>query len=174
MVYDDKRKKYIEADKQHCFRLRTKEGKYKKVTLKELYYNVYGLNWCIDNVEDLEREEWRVIEGTHNKYMISSCGRCKSLTGYEAIIMKPYITSKGYPRITIIQYGEKVSKFVHTLVGQAFLLGNDEIKVGYELHHIDKNPLNANVSNLVYLSEKEHREIHKQLRQQEKESRKNE
>lgn len=167
-IYDISNDTYILPNKDHNFRLWMKDKTRKRISLKKAYMLVYGLNWCIDDIEDLDNEEWKEIENTNGYYFISNYGRCKSKKNYKSIILKEYITNKNYPKVTIVQNGERKCKLISNLVGESFLLNDGMLKVGYELHHIDKNPLNNNVNNLVYLSKYEHRKLHKELREQEK------
>jgi len=37
---------------------------------------------------------------------------------------------------------------------------NGELPKGYEIHHIDNNPANNNIQNLIALSEREHKQLH--------------
>ena len=65
-IYNSKTDNYIEANQVHSFRLKTIEGKYKKITLRELYKIVFDKYYVIDNIEDLEEENWKPIERTNN------------------------------------------------------------------------------------------------------------
>lgn len=47
----------------------------------------YNKEFCIDNIKNLFNEEWHEIQGTNGKYLISNCGRVKSLCGYIAILL---------------------------------------------------------------------------------------
>ena len=89
IVYNSKTNNYIQPNIRHSFSLKTTEGKYKKISLRELYKRVYNKYYVIDNIADLEGEQWKPIERTDNIYFISSKGRCKSYAYYEAIILKP-------------------------------------------------------------------------------------
>ena len=42
-----------------------------KPTLKKLYKQVFGMEFCIDEIENLSGEEWKPIENTENKYFIA-------------------------------------------------------------------------------------------------------
>lgn len=48
--------------------------------------------------------------------------------------------------------------FAHRIVWEAF---NGPIPEGYEIHHIDRNPLNNHIPNLQLVSKDEHKEIHR-------------
>lgn len=159
-VYDSTRDKYKKADKQHVFKLRTVEGKYKKISLRPLYKLVYDEIYVIDNTEDLEGEEWKAIDRTDNIYWISDKGRVKSYASYEAKILKPYINN-GYERVDIYQDGSRSTKSVNRLVAAAFLLPPKYIDM--QLHHKNRNRADNRKENLVWLTAAEHREIHRKL-----------
>lgn len=164
LVYNIKRDKYIKPDLSHTFSLRTKEGVYKKIALKTLYRQVFNKEFCIDNIIDLKDEEWRNIKDTNGRYMISNKGRVKSLTGYEAKILKYNINQKGYYRVELQYPDSPIRKvfMVHRLVADAFLEPPKSIE--HQLHHIDLNISNNTVENLIWLSPSEHRKWHQQIK----------
>lgn len=49
-IYDSKNNEYVEADKEHKFKLFDIDNHKKTVSLKPLYKSVYGKNFCIDTV----------------------------------------------------------------------------------------------------------------------------
>lgn len=162
-IYNSKTDNYLEADAGHSFRLKTIEGNYKKISLRELYKIVYDEYFVIDNIDDLEGEEWRPIERTNNKYWISSKGRCKSLINYEAIILKPSYV-RGYERVDIYQEGSRSGKLISRLVAAAFLLPPADIDM--QLHHKNGCKTDNSKENLVWLTAAQHREEHKKMKEQ--------
>ena len=80
---------------------------------------VYNKVFCIDNITNQDGEIWREIENTDQKYFVSDKGRIKSYWKYEAILLKPTITPKGYERLQIVQDGITLNKYVHCLVASA-------------------------------------------------------
>ena len=165
-VYNKEKDKYIRANKDHKFRLKRLDNTYKSISLKPLYKLVYGKLYCNDNVTDLEDEQWIAIDSTDQVYLVSNKGRVKSLSGYEAIILKPTITKNGYERLDIIQEGKRSTKLVHCLVAAAFLPVPDQIE-GIQIHHKDFNKLNNRADNLQYLSSQQHTKIHMERRKKE-------
>ena len=164
-VYNITTEKYIKPDNNHIFRLKTNENKTKKISLRNLYKLVFNKYFYIDNISDLPDEQWKVIENTNNRYYISNKGRVKSIVNYNAKILKPN-NQTGYSRVDIIQDdGSRRTKLISRLVAAAFLLPPASIEM--QLHHIDGNKLNNQKDNLIWLTPKEHTEIHKEAKQSE-------
>ena len=165
-IYDKDKDIYIKPDKDHKFRLKREDNTVKKIALRPLYKLVFDRVFCNDNIKDLDQEEWKPIERTENIYFVSNLGRIKSYAGYEAIILKPTITPKGYERLDIIQEGQRISKLVHTLVAAAFLPKPDSIEL--QIHHKDFNKLNNAAANLQYVTLQQHTKIHTERREKTK------
>lgn len=62
----------------------------------------------------------------------------------------------GYMRVS---YRSK-HYYVHILVAEVFLNGNKPLPEGYVVHHINENPEDNRVENLLILSHKEHTALH--------------
>lgn len=163
-IYNSKNKNYIKEASEYRYKLKTKEGIYKSITLKEIYKKLYNEIFCIDNIELLENEVFKEIEGTCGNYEVSNLGRIKSKVGNHARILKPYITKKGYERLQIYIEGQRYSKFVHTLVASTWL--NEPKNLDYEIHHKDFNSLNNAASNLEYISKIQHYKKHDERRKE--------
>lgn len=148
--------------------LRTIDGKRKTTNIKDLYMLVYNKIYCIDNIKNLPKEEWKVIDNTNGYYLVSNCGRVKSFKGYEAKLLSQRIHNKKYYRTDIVVDGLERSMLVHKLVAMTFLI-NDKGQDA-EIHHKDFNSFNNNVDNLQYLTVAEHRKIHNEHRKGEKEN----
>lgn len=158
-LYNSLTDRYKQADQSKRFMLKTLQGERKKVSLKVLYNMVYGKTYCIDDIRDLEGEEWREVQNTQGMYYVSNKGRIKSYTGYKAILMKQRKTSSGYYRVDIVVDGNRVSKLVHRLVGALFLRMPSSMDM--ELHHIDFNKENNCSNNLEWLTIVEHKKKHR-------------
>lgn len=161
-VYNSKTNKYLKPSYRFSYKLQTTEGKTKNVSLKDLYKLVYNKVFCIDEIELLENEQFKEITGTEGKYFISNLGRVKSYVGYEAIILTPTLTPKGYLRLQIIQEGQRLNKFIHCLVAAEWLPQPQNLDV--EIHHKDFNKLNNNADNLEYLTKVQHTKKHLERR----------
>jgi hypothetical protein len=77
----------IKADNLFRIYMVDDDGKQHRITLKKLYRKVFSKEFCIDEIIDFPGEEWREIDGTDGRYLVSNCGRVKSLCGYYAIIL---------------------------------------------------------------------------------------
>lgn len=157
-VYNKECNRYLKAYKGNSYRLKTEQGSYKSISLKELYRLVYNKNYCKDNIQDLQGEIWKEIEGTNGEYYISNLARCKSCKGYEAKIMKATTTRKGYDRLDIYYGNQRQGKFIHRLVAAAFL--GQPPSIESQVHHKDFNCRNSAADNLEYLEPSKHRAIH--------------
>lgn len=153
-VFDIEANQYIEISKGHKVKLKDKNGKYRYVTLKKLYRKVFDKEYCIDSIENYLLEEWKPIEETDGKYLISNYGRLKSYCRYSAIIVKPYSNQYGYYRADIHKSGKRVTALIHRLVATAFVV-NDNPKENDTVDHIDGNKHNNKASNLRWLSRSE-------------------
>lgn len=166
-VYNSKTGNLITRYKDCYYKLKTVSGKYKTVSLKELYKLVYNEVYIKDNIENLIDEVWKPIERTDNLYWISNKGRVKSYIGYEAKLLKPLYVN-GYERVCIIQDGSRCNKLISRLVAAAFLLPPTNIDM--QLHHRNGQKTDNRVENLVWLLPQEHREEHKRMKLKEKEA----
>lgn len=106
-----------------------------------------------------DREEWRPVARAP-EYAVSNHGRVMRLLakpGTRACkVLKPHINEKGYFRIVLRTGGEKIDARVHRLVCEAFIgPATDERPV---VRHLDGNPANNHISNLVWGTPKENME----------------
>ena len=165
-IYNSNKKKYVKEVSEYRYKLKTNEGIYKSITLKEIYKKLYNKNFCIDNIELLKNEIFKEIEGSCGNYEASNLGRIKSKMGNYARILKPCITNKGYERLQIYIEGQKYNKFVHTLIASTWL--KEPKNLDYEIHHKDFNSLNNAASNLEYISKIQHYKKHDERRKEKK------
>ena len=92
-------------------------------------------------------EEWRNVVG-HSGYYVSNLGRVKSTKSGSARLRKLCVGSAGYLQLQLSHDGQKTTKYVHSLVFDAFHGTLD--KEGYfnMVDHIDRNKFNNAASNL--------------------------
>ncbi|MCI6665562.1 MAG: NUMOD4 motif-containing HNH endonuclease [Lachnospiraceae bacterium] len=164
-IYNAKRKQYMTEIGEYRYKIRTTEGTVKSITIKEIYKRLYNQVFCKDDIERLEGEEFREIEGTEGNYLVSNYGRVISYISNHAIILKPTITPKGYERLQITIEGQRYNKFVHSLVAAAWLGQPQSLE--QEIHHKDFNQRNNNYTNLQYVNKNEHVKKHIERRKKE-------
>lgn len=165
-VYNAKTKKYLKLER-HNYILMTTDKKSKKVPLKYLYKIVYDDVYCMDTIEDLKGEQWKVIPNTEKNYYVSNYGRVKSKAQYNAILLKKARNEKGYEKVHIVENGITKNKYVHTLVAQCFLEKPKDTDKEYQIHHKDQNASNNHVTNLMYVTIEEHYKIHNMIERKE-------
>ena len=106
------------------------------------------------------KEIWKYIKGYENLYMISSYGNVKSLnyrrTGKQQNLSLCF-DSKGRLQVGLNKDSKKKMYQVHILVATAFI-PNPKNKP--DVHHIDHNPTNNNVNNLMWVTKQEHANLH--------------
>lgn len=95
-------------------------------------------------------EEWKVC---FENYEISNLGNCrrKKKNG-EYLTINGSIQSRGYRYFQVQREGKRINKLFHHLVAEQFIC---ERPNGLVIDHIDRNPLNNNVSNLRYITQEE-------------------
>lgn len=112
--------------------------------------------------DDLANEIWKPIEDYPN-YMISSCGRVKSLerTYYsgkyyqvkkvqpESILKPGFNTSKGYLHVTLVNTHGRKTIDIHRIVGQAFCENKNPDKRTL-LNHMDGVKTHNQAANLEW------------------------
>lgn len=67
-------------------------------------------------------------------------------------LLKPTVTKKGYLRVALNKNGKQVRKYVHRLVGKAFIPNKDKKP---QINHKDGNKLNNHISNLEWCTNQE-------------------
>jgi hypothetical protein len=127
-------------------------------------------NYCI-NMAD---EEWRDIPGYEDIYQVSSLGRVKHLSttilevsssgevvssrSTREYILKQCQNNQNYLHVGLVKSNKTNSIGVHRLVALAFV---PKLPDQNEVHHIDKNRQNNDVSNLQWVSFEEHYMFHR-------------
>lgn len=117
-------------------------------------------------------ERWKDIEGYEGIYQVSNEGRVRSLErtnkggnqyGNCSMQLKEKILafSEGkYGHLSVKLYKDGIKRMhkVHVLVAEAFIPNTQNYDV---VHHIDHNPQNNHVENLVWMNRGEHTAMHK-------------
>ena len=96
--------------------------------------------------------------------IISSSGVLYSIDNEnkKIVIIDPYMEKDGHLRVGISVNGKKIKVYIHSLVAKAFI-PNPENKP--EVHHKDGDELNNDVTNLMWVTRKEHAKLTKELNQ---------
>lgn len=91
-------------------------------------------------------EIWKDIPGWEGLYEVSSLGRIKSIK--KKIILKPFISNRGYYRIRLHKDKKGKNHSLHRIVAQVFPEICGEWFEGCVINHKDCNTLNNMASNL--------------------------
>ena len=116
-------------------------------------------------------EIWRDIQGYEGIYQVSNEGRVKSLerdviktnNGKEyvchkkEVIRSPHFTRTNYSVYDLWKDNKVTQVTTHHLVAEAFLPNPSGYSV---VHHIDEDPRNNKVENLMWMSVEDHRALH--------------
>lgn len=96
---------------------------------------------------------WKEIE-EYEDYLVSDCGKVKSIKFNKDKILSPTITGAGYYQVTLFNKGKRKSILVHHLVFDTFSeLKRDGRNIMVD--HIDNNKLNNHINNLQLLNNRE-------------------
>lgn len=155
-VFNIKTGRELKSDKYN-YTLTSAEGERARIPLKTLYKLVYNKVYCIDNIEDLEGEEWKEIEESQGIYYISNYGRVKTYTEYTAKLIKTYFNSN-YEKVKLVINNAVITSFIHRLVAEYWLeppKSKDMI-----IHHINGDSRNNRYTNLIWVTPLQHTIIH--------------
>lgn len=95
----------------------------------------------------------------HTNYRVSTLGYVMNSRG---MIMSSSSINKGnHQAVCLCEGGKKQMYQVHRLVADAFIPNPDNLPV---VHHIDGNPLNNRVDNLMRISKEDHLKLHEEDR----------
>lgn len=98
-------------------------------------------------IENLQNEEWKIIDGFDGMYLISNYGRLKSLKGKEERILKPNNTKYGYQQVQLWKDGNLKTFQVHRLVAMSFIPNPNNYE---QVNHKDEVKTNNHVENLEW------------------------
>lgn len=110
-----------------------------------------------DEIKSLEGEEWKDIKGFEGEYAISSYGRLASYCKGKWNLRKLNNRKNDYFRVVLISKERKKSISIHRLVAETFIPNPNGLRY---VHHKDGNKQNNAVSNLVWMSSKDHHKLH--------------
>lgn len=98
-------------------------------------------------MENLNKEQWRDIDGYDGMYQVSDLGRVRSLKFGKVRVLRPVKSKKGYLTIQLHQNNRKTYS-IHRLVAQTFIPNDDKSK--NQVNHIDECKQNNRIWNLEY------------------------
>ncbi|WP_276738166.1 NUMOD4 domain-containing protein [Prevotella pallens] len=109
-------------------------------------------------------EKFKPVKGYTGIYEISNLGRVKSLSRVierndgntrvtEDRIILPFTTKAGYSQIVLCKDGVKKKHYIHRLVALAFIPNDNPIEK-IVVNHKDENPINNNVGNLEWCTQR--------------------
>lgn len=105
----------------------------------------------INDIPDLEGEEWAEIEGYDKAYWISNLGRVKSYKYKKPYLLVQSTNSSGYMRVQLNKDGKRQRPLVHRLVATYFVPNDDPLRKN-TVDHIDTDKSRNTYDNLQWLS----------------------
>ena len=96
-----------------------------------------------ENIESLENEIWKEVEGYEGIYYVSNLGRVHN----KRKIMKTYVINSGYLCIDLTVNKRKTKNLVHRLVAKAFVENNNSYT---EVNHINEDKKDNRAENLEW------------------------
>jgi hypothetical protein len=94
-----------------------------------------------------DKEEWKPVPDWENLYEVSDKGRVRSLRSGKFMTQHRQDKKNEHRKVRLSRDGKGTTKRVHQLVMLAFV---GHPKPGQIVRHLDDNPLNNLLSNLVY------------------------
>ena len=124
-------------------------SKKKKISYRELH-----------EILSQEQFRWVVVDGEITDYIVSTFGYVISIKKDNKSHPKRLIPwlHKDHLYVSLKINGKKKNFQVHRLVAIAFIPNPDKKPI---VHHIDKNPVNNDLENLMWVTETEHKIFHK-------------
>lgn len=96
-------------------------------------------------------EQWKEVDGTDGRILVSDQGRVKSLLR-DGRILKPTTDNKGYLRIKITLDRKPISYKVHRMVASAFVPNPNNLP---QVNHINGNKTDNSFDNLEWVTNRE-------------------
>ena len=126
--------------------------------------NLKRMNDMFDSYKRCEKLSFVKINDVYTDYIISSKGLLYKIDKKrnQIIFVRPYMEKDGHLRTGLNIDGCRYKKYIHQLVAEAFI-DNPENKP--QVHHKDGDELNNDYTNLLWVTDKEHKELTKQMNQ---------
>ena len=101
----------------------------------------------------MRNEIFKWVEGFERRYAVSRDGVVVSFCNNKITKIRPYISGKGYRKVTLFDAeGKPVKRFVHRLVAAAFI---PKVEGKPYVNHIDGVKDNNKVNNLEWCNQSE-------------------
>jgi len=112
------------------------------------------------DLQDLDGEVWKEIEGYNGDYQVSNFGRVKSFKQdkIKGIILRQSENGNGYSQVQLYINGKSKSKQIHILMYENF--NNYSLKKDECIHHKDNNKINNSLYNFQAMTKSEHARLH--------------
>jgi hypothetical protein len=103
-----------------------------------------------------KEEVFRWVSEWEGKYMVSNLGNVMSVPteGRNGVLLKPRKQQMGYLQVCLNDSDRKEWWYIHRLVATAFIPKSALIPNAKVVMHLDDNPLNNNVTNLQWGTQK--------------------
>ena len=128
-----------------------------KTTNKKAEINGFRIN-----APYIKGEVWKEIKGYNKAYYVSNKGRVYSFNSNKLLKIQ-YIA--GYYYIELSAKRKRKKYRLHRLVALYFIPNPNKKEI---VHHIDGNAFNNDVTNLMWVTQQEHKALHALMRQQKK------
>ena len=179
IIYDKVKGQIVTLAANHRVYLRDMNNIRISYTMKEVVRTVYDAEYCVDDIQDLDGEEWFFVDDwalgafrhSNNTYLVSNYARVKSYAGYKAVLMVPKPKENGYYTVTFRREGEYTRLLLHRVVAYYFLLplmpeGMDFSKC--EVHHWKSKADNEVWNIQICTSKQQHMELDRMRRERER------
>lgn len=113
----------------------------------------------LNEIINQEKFKWIIINGIKTDYIISSYGYVMNMNKNvhaEPKILEPWV-HKDHAYISLSVNGKRYKYQLHRLLAIYFIPNPENKPI---VHHIDKNPVNNKLYNLMWVTEKEHKFYH--------------
>lgn len=104
----------------------------------------------VELLAEKDRENWKEINGTLGRYLVSNTG--KVISAKRGRFLTPKVDKYGYEVVTLWLGGKRIYRTVHRLVAKAFIENPDNLS---QVNHKDFNKRNNNVDNLEWCTSRQ-------------------
>ena len=98
--------------------------------------------------DNLNKEEWRDVDGYDGMYQVSDFGRVRSLKFGKVRVLRASKIGSGYLGVNLCKDNKTNNVYIHRLVAQAFIPNDDNSKT--IINHINEDKTDNRVDNLEW------------------------